>query len=101
MATKCPICQKGTLKKAEKFVYCSERKVEKVGNDFRDIGCTFKIIFDQKKIFGSVLSPGDVKKLIDGETLTSPKGHTMVLDCENKDFFTKITFAEKQEDEDL
>lgn len=101
MATLCPICQKGTLKKAEKFVYCSERKVEKVGNGFKDIGCTFKIIFDQKKIFGSVLSPGDVKKLIEGETITSPKGHELTFDPSNTDFFTKITFAEKQEDEDL
>ncbi len=101
MATTCPLCQKGTLKKAEKFVYCSERKVKKEGNKFKDIGCEFKIAFNQTKVFGDELKPADIKKLVDGETLTSSKGHTMTLDLENKDFFTKITFAEKEEDEDL
>lgn len=98
---KCPICENGTLKKGEKLVYCSERKLEKVGTQLVDKGCKFKVIFDQKKVFGSVITPIDVKNLVAGQTLISSKNHKMVLDLANKDFFTKITFAEKIEDEDL
>lgn len=100
MATTCPVCNKGTLKLGEKFVYCSERSVEKIGTEFIDKGCEFKINFDQKNIFGSVLTPADIKNLVEGKTITSKRGHTMVLDTTNK-FFTKITFAPKKEDKDL
>lgn len=100
MATICPICQKGTLKKGESFVYCSEKKTEKTDYGFVENGCTFKIFYDQKKIFGMVLSPSDVKNLIDGKEIISPKGHKMKLDT-TSEFFTQITFAEKKEDEDL
>jgi len=101
MAIQCPVCQKGTIKRGEKFAYCSERKTEKRGNDFIDIGCPFKIYFDQTKVFGEKLTPADIKKLLNGETIVSRKGHKMTLDLENKSYFTKIEFAEKKEDEDL
>jgi hypothetical protein len=100
MATYCPVCNKGTLKVGDKLVYCSDRVVEKVGNDFIDKGCLFKVNFDQKKVYGDVLTPGDIKALVEGKTLTSKKGHSLVLDLNNT-FFTKITFAEKKADKDL
>ena len=101
MAIQCPVCQKGTIKKGEKFAYCSERKTEKRGDEFIDVGCRFKIHFDQSKVFGEKLTPQDIKKLLAGETLISRKGHKMTLDLSNQKFFTKIEFAPKQEDEDL
>lgn len=101
MAIQCPVCHKGTIKKGEKFAYCSERKTEKRGNDFIDIGCRFKIHFDQTKVFGEKLNTQDIKKLLNNETLVSRKGHKMTLDLTNQDFFTKIEFAPKKEDEDL
>jgi len=64
-------------------------------------GCDFHIFFDQKKIFGEKIDAKQVKALIDGQTLESKKGNKLTLDLENKDFFTKIEFAEKEEDEDL
>lgn len=96
----CPICNKGTVKKGESMVYCSERVVEKVASGFVDKGCTFKIYYDQKKVFGEVLNPSDIKTMLEGGTITSKKGHKMTLDTDNKDFFTHIEFAQK-DDEDL
>ena len=101
MAIKCPICGNGTIKKGDKLVYCSERKAEKRGNTFVDIGCKFKIVLDQKKVFGDVLSVSSIKDLLAEKTIISTKGHKMTLDLSNSDFYTKIEFAEKKEDEDL
>jgi len=100
MATTCPKCGKGTLKKGEKMVYCSEYKPKKDGNEWRNEGtCDFRIMY-ANKAWGSALSPGDIKKLVSGETLTNTRGDKMTLDLENE-FFTKIEFAPKPEDEDL
>ena len=99
MATTCPLCQKGTLKKTETQVYCSEKKWN--SKTKKNDGCDFHIFFDQTKIFGDKLDAKQVKALVDGETIESKKGNKMTLDLENKDFFTKIEFAPKEEDEDL
>jgi hypothetical protein len=87
------------LKKGEKMVYCSNRAVEKKGNDFVETGCKFKIIYNQSKIFGENISAKDIKKLIEGETLVSKKGHKMTLDLSNQDFFTKIEYNEVEDDD--
>lgn len=100
MATMCPKCGSGTLKKGEKMVYCTDYKPVKNSGVWSNEGsCDFHITY-QNKAWGQPLSPGDIKKLVEGETLTSKRGHKMTLDLSN-DFFTKIDFAEKGEDEDL
>ena len=99
MATICPLCEDGTLKKTESQVYCSEKKWN--SKTKKNDGCDFHIFFDQKKIFGEKIDAKQVKALINGETLISKKGHKMTLDLEKKGFYTKIEFAEKEEDEDL
>jgi len=100
MATVCPKCKKGTLKKGEKMVYCSGYKPKKEGNAWKNEGtCGFRIMYSNK-VWGSALSPVDIKKMVDGETLTNQKGDKMILDL-TTDYFTKIEFAPKTEDEDL
>lgn len=98
MAITCPNCNKGTLKKGEKMVYCSEYKPTKDGENWKNTGsCDFRIMLDQKKIFGKTLLPTDIKKLVDGESLENGQ-KKLTLDLDNKDYFVKI---EKEEDEDL
>lgn len=100
MATMCPECGKGKLKKGEKMAYCSERITKKVNGKFVNEGCNFSINFKQD-VFGKNLEVADIKDLIAGKTITSSLNHKMSLDLANKDFFTKIEFAQKEEDEDL
>lgn len=98
MATLCPKCGTGTLKKGEKMVYCSEYKPAKVSGEWVNEGnCEFRIMFDQSKIFGKNLTPADVKTLVEGKKIVN-KNKTLLMDLENKDYFVKI---EKDEDEDL
>lgn len=97
MATICPKCGKGTLKKGDKMVYCSNYKPTKKGDSWINEGsCDFKIMY-QNKIWGADLTPGDIKKLIEGGELTNKRGDKMKLDLNNS-YFTTI---EKVEDEDL
>ncbi len=100
MATNCPKCKNGTLKKGEKMVYCSDYKPRKKENgDWTNEGkCDFRITF-ANKVFGSI-NAKQIKELVDGKTVTNKKGDTIVLDLE-KEFFTSIEFAQKEEDEDL
>ena len=98
MATLCPKCKIGTLKKGEKMVYCTEYKPKKEGNDWINEGtCEFRIMLDQSKVFGKNLTPADVKTLVEGKKIVN-KNKTLLMDLENKDYFVKI---EKDEDEDL
>jgi len=100
MATKCPKCGKGTLKKGEKMVYCSEYKPKKEGNTWTNEGsCDFRIMYSNKA-WGTALTPSDIKKLVSGEALRNRRGDVMTLDLQTS-FFTKIEFAPKTEDEDL
>lgn len=100
MATICPKCKKGTLKKGEKMVYCSEYKPKKQGNDFINEGtCDFHISF-KNGAWGKAITPAEIKQIVEGKTVTNQKGDTLELDLTSK-FFTKITFAPKTEDEDL
>ena len=97
MATMCPKCSKGTMKKGEKMVYCSEYKPTKNGDNWVNEGsCEFRILFDQNKVFGKTVEAKDIKSLIEGKTLVNG-AKKMVLDLESP-FFTKV---EKDEDEDL
>ena len=97
MATMCPKCGKGTLKKGGKMVYCSEYKPNKKGNEWVNEGsCEFRIMY-KNKIWGKDLTPQDIKTLVDGGELVNDRGDKMKLDL-SSEFFTKI---EKQEDEDL
>jgi hypothetical protein len=101
MAVNCPICGNGTLKKSDKYVCCSNHSVEKnEDGSFSENGCGFKIFFDQKKYFGRMITPGDVKTMVEGGEITSPKKHKMRLDL-TSNFFTRIEFAPKAELEDL
>ena len=98
---KCPKCEKGTLKKGEKMVYCSENKPVKMedGSWGNEGTCDFRITY-ANKAFGRSLTPGDIKSLTEGKTLENAKGDKMTLDLESP-YFTKIEFAPKTEDEDL
>jgi len=98
MAIKCPICENGTIKKTDTQVYCSLKKWNSKLK--KNEGCDFHIFFDQKKLYGDILDVADVKKLLNGDVLTSQKNNTIKLDLDSK-HFTKIEFAEKEEDEDL
>lgn len=101
MATVCPLCKKGTLKKGDKMVYCDEYKPKKEGKDWINNGeCEFHIPYNQKA-FGRTLTANDIKKLVEGGTLKNAKGDTLELDIENTEFFTRITFAQRPEDKDL
>jgi len=100
MATTCPKCKKQNLKKGEKMVYCEEYRPKKVGESWANEGkCDFRINF-ANRVWGSSLSAGDVKALVDGKKLRNKKGDKMELDLESE-YFTKIEFAPKVEDEDL
>jgi len=100
MATLCPKCKKGTLKKGEKMVYCTEYKPKKSGNDFVNEGtCDFHIAF-KNSAWGKAITPQEIKQIVEGTKVTNQKGDTLELDLDSK-FFTKITYAPKQEDEDL
>lgn len=101
MATVCPLCKKGTLKKGEKMVYCTGYQPQKDGKEWFNSGeCDFHIPYNQKA-FGRVLSNNDMKKLIDGESIRNAKGDVLTLDLSVKGFYTKIDFAERPEDEDF
>ena len=98
MATMCPKCGKGTLKKGEKMVYCSEYKPIKKGNEWVNEGsCEFRIMY-KNVVWGEDLTPGDIKKMVEGGELTNKRGDKMKLDLSNSNYFTKI---KKVEDEDL
>lgn len=97
MATTCPKCGNGTMKKGEKMVYCSEYKPTKSGDSWINEGtCEFKIMFEQKKFFGKNLEAKDIKSLLDGGTLVNGQ-RKMKLDLTSP-YFTKV---EKDEDTDL
>ena len=97
MATMCPKCKNGTLKKGDKMVYCSNYKPTKKGDSWVNEGsCDFKIMY-KNKIWGEDLTPADIKKLVDGGELVNKRGDKMKLDLGNE-YFTVI---EKVEDEDL
>ncbi len=101
MAITCPKCGKGTLKKSEKMVRCSENKPVKMedGSWGNEGTCDFRIAY-ANKAFGRSLTPGDIKSLVEGKTLTNKRGDKMTLDLESE-YFTRIEFAPKEEDEDL
>ena len=101
MATECPKCKKGILKKGDKMVYCSENKPKKKddGSWGNEGTCDFRITYTNK-VFGKTLTAGDIKKLVDGGILKNSKGDTMTLDLESE-YYTKIEFAPKVEDEEL
>ncbi len=97
MATMCPKCKNGTLKKGDKMVYCSNYKPTKKGDSWVNEGsCDFKIMY-KNKLWGEDLTPADIKKLVDGGELVNKRGDKMKLDLGNE-YFTVI---EKVEDEDL
>ncbi|MDY0292572.1 MAG: hypothetical protein RBR02_09595 [Desulfuromonadaceae bacterium] len=95
MATICPVCKVGTLKKGEKQVYCSKKDYD--SKTEKNKGCDFHIFYDQKKVFGEVLEASDIVDIVNGKPLTSKRGRTIELDLTSK-YFTKTT---KPEDEDL
>ena len=97
MATICPKCKEGSLKKGDKMVYCSNYKPTKKGDSWVNEGsCDFKIMY-KNKIWGEDLTPADIKKLVEGGELTNKRGDKMKLDL-NNEYFTAF---EKVEDEDL
>ena len=97
MATMCPKCKNGVMKKGEKMVYCAEYKPTKNGDNWVNEGtCEFRILFDQKTVFGKIIEAKDIKTLIDGGTLING-ARKMKLDLDSQ-YFTKV---EKEEDEDL
>ena len=100
MAIKCPKCGEGTLKKTEKMVKCSENKpVKREDGSWGNEGtCDFRITYSNKA-FGS-LAPGDIKSMVEGKTITNKRGDKMTLDLESE-YFTKIEFAPKADEEDL
>jgi len=100
MATTCPKCKNGVLKKGDKMVYCSEYQPKKEGETWINQGkCEFKIYFSQK-IFSQNIDAKEIKTIVNGGVLQNKKKDKMRLDLTSK-FFTKIEFAEKVEDEDL
>lgn len=97
MATMCPKCGKGTIKKNDNTVYCSEYKPEKSGNDWVNKGtCEFRTSFSQK-IFGKTLKIEEMKDLISGKILVNGQ-KKLKLDLANEKYFTENL---KDEDEDL
>ena len=103
----CPICGKGTIKIGNdkngkpNRVYCSERKVEKAGGEFINVGdCNFQIFLNQEKAFAKTLTTNEIKKLIAGEPIKNSRGDVMTFDKES-DFYTHIEYAPKKEDKDL
>lgn len=100
MATICPKCKKENMKKGDSMVYCAGYKPKKVGDIWNNEGsCDFRINFSNK-VWGQAVTPAEIKGLIEGKTINNKKGDSMVMDLTNQ-YFTKITFAEKEEDEDL
>lgn len=91
----CPLCNKGTLKVGDSNVYCSEKSYNSITK--QNNGCDFHIFYDQKKGFGEVLDPKSIKAIVEGQTLTSKRGRTIVLDLKEK-HYVKTT---KPEDGDL
>jgi len=98
MAMTCPKCGKGTLKKGEKMVYCTEYKPHKNENGewVNEGTCEFRIMY-KNKVWGEDLTSADIKELVQGNVIVNARGDTMKLDLDSE-FFTKI---EKKEDEDL
>lgn len=100
MATKCPKCKNSNIKLGEKMAYCADYKPKKEGGVWKNEGkCNFRINLGNK-VWGKTLEGSDIKKLITGETLINKKGDKMTMDLESE-YFTKIEFAPKVEDEDL
>lgn len=101
MATLCPKCKTGSLKKGEKMVYCSENKPTKMEDGSWGNGgtCDFRITF-ANKAFGRSVTPQEIKTLIEGKSISNKRGDVMKMDLDSQ-FFTSIKFAEKTEDEDL
>jgi len=100
MATTCPKCKSGTLKKGEKMVYCSGYKPAKKGDSWVNEGtCDFRVMY-KNRAWGTDLTAADIKKLVEGGELVNKRGDRMKLDLESE-YFTKIEFAPKPEDEDL
>ena len=103
----CPVCGKGTIKIGNdkngkpNRVYCSERKAERVGDEWINVGeCNFQLFLNQEKIFRKTLSTAEMKKLLSGETIKNNRGDQMTFD-KDSDYFTKVEFAPKKEDRDL
>lgn len=103
MASKCPVCGKGIKLKRDgngdpSFVYCTENKPEKRGDNWVNTGsCDFRLFFNQKKIFNTTLSDKDMKKLLEGGSVVNAKGDVMEIDVNNKEHFTKFDFKEDEE----
>ena len=96
MATMCPKCGKESLKKGEKMVYCAGYKPVKNGDSWTNEGtCEFRILFDQKKVFGKTIEPKEVKDLVERKTLSNG-AKKLILDLQSP-YFVKVT---KDEDED-
>lgn len=99
----CPVCQgrivikKSFDGKKEIGVSCENYKWESGAN----VGsCDFQIFFNQDKNgFGRDLNRNDIKKLLAGETIVSPRGNKMTLDAKKESgFYTKIEYAPRAED---
>lgn len=100
MATQCPVCKKGTLKKGEKMVYCEHYKPRLDGKEWYNEGdCDFRIPYQNKK-FGKTFTSGDIKKLLEGGTIKNAKGDVAMLDL-NNEYFVAIEFAARKEDRDF
>lgn len=100
MATICPLCRSGILKKGEKMVYCNNYKPKKDGSDWYNQGnCDFHIPY-ANKAFKRSLSDDDIKILLGGGKIKNKIGDTMVLDLDSE-YYTRIEFAKKVEDEDF
>jgi hypothetical protein len=100
MATNCPLCSTGKLKKGAKMVYCENYKPQKEGNEWFNNGeCEFHLPF-ANKVFGRTLKDSDIKQLLEGKTIKNSKGDTMTLDLDSE-YFTRIDFATRPEDRDF
>ena len=98
----CPLCGKGTIKnRKDKMVCCDGYKPQKEGSEWFNTGeCDFHIPYNQKA-FGKQLTKNEMNMLLNGQVLKNKKGDTLTLDLENPDFFTKIDFAPRPEDNDF
>lgn len=96
----CPVCGSGKLQKGKVFVTCSNVKQEQDSSgEWKDVGsCKFRIFFDQRKVYGDVLTPADVKSLVEGKILESKTGKRLKFNKNKPPFYTDIL---KEELEDL
>jgi len=95
----CPIC-KAKLKKVDTMVFCENYKPTKTqsGEWINEGSCEFRITFNNK-VFGK-LTPQNIKDMLEQKKVKNKKGDTIELDTSSQ-YFTKITFAPKQEAEDF